>query len=119
MPIFAYQCAEGHQEEGYVPSHLSPLPACSHCGGQTEKIWKITRHVAASVFPYVTTNITPDGSPVEVTSQSHLDQLCKQFGVVHRPDVAWIEEEHQGVDFRTGEQRYKKGNGVGMPGCWV
>lgn len=70
-------------------------------------------------FPYTTTNIHPEGKAIEVKSEAHLQQLCKEYGVVHRPDVAWLEKERIGYNFRTGKQEYKEGNGVGLPGCWV
>lgn len=122
MPVYNFGCAKecGWGKEAYLPLRESENPACESCGAPSERIWSLgVTHRAASTFPYITTHITADGSPVEVKSAMHLEQLCKENGVTHRPDKAWETQEYQGVDFRTGKQRYKEGNGVGMPGCWV
>lgn len=117
MPIYAYEC-KGCQKQfdRYVHYTTSLNPECE-CGSPTEKIWRVTRHMAASAFPFVTTNIT--GQPIEVTSPRHLDELCKMHGVTNRPDAAWVEKEYLGVDWRTGKQVYKESSGLGMPGCWI
>jgi hypothetical protein len=73
--------------------------------------------VAASVYPYVTTNIT--GKPIEVTSAAHLESLCREHNVTHRPDAAWLTQEYKGVDWKTGKQIYKEGSGAGLPGSWI
>lgn len=117
MPIYAYQCTEGHQFEQYVASHQSPLPPCTTCSGPTEKIWKITRHLGGINWPLTTSHLT--GKPETFASQAELDRRCKELGVVQRDDAAWIEKEYLGVDFFTGKQRHKEGSGVGLPGCWV
>src|SRR5687767_14890509 len=111
MPIYAYECkACQGQFDRYVNYTTSENPACE-CGGATEKIWKITKHVAASAFPFTTTNLT--GQPIEVTSPGHLEELCKLHGVTNRPDAAFLTKEYAGVDFRTGKQIYKEGSGLG------
>lgn len=119
MPVYAFQCTNEHEWEGYLPLFDSPNPVCASCGGSSERVWRGRNHRAASVFPYVTTNLHPDGKPVEVKSASHLERLCKEFGVVHRPDVGWLTKEDMGLDFRTGKRVYKESSGVGLPGCWV
>lgn len=117
MPIYAYECPSGHQFERYVPKFDDPAPECADCGAfGSEKIWKVTRHLGGGTFPFVTTHIT--GKPVEVTSEAHLQALCKEHGVNPRPDAAWLTKEYVGVDFRTGKQIYKEGSGMGLPGCW-
>lgn len=119
MPIYALQCSLCAKEtEAFLHSYTSPNPACA-CGGAQERIWRSQRHIPGGVFPYITTNLDPTGKPVEVRSHLHLQELCKQYGVVHRDDVAWIEQEYQGVDFATGKQRYSEGSGRGLPGQWV
>lgn len=118
MPVYQYECTQGHQFEAYVQKFGETCP-CKVCGnGEVERIWSITKRDAKSVFPYITTNITPDGSPVEVRSALHLEQLCKENGVVHRPDAAFLTKEYLGYDWRSREQKYKE-SGTGMPGCWV
>lgn len=118
MPTYNYLCDCGRGWEGYVPSHNSANPPCE-CGNLPERVWALgNSHRGASGFPYVTTNILSDGSPVEVRSAQHLDQLCKEHGVTHRPDNGWIDKTYVGVDFRTGKQIYKEGSGMGMPGSW-
>ncbi len=113
MPIYAWQCSSCSKEtEGYLAKWNDPNPPCE-CGAAQDRIWRVTRHHASSVFPYVTSNIT--GAPVEVTSQSHLDSLCKANGVVHRPDAAWIEKDMT----PTGRgPSWREGSGHGLPGSW-
>jgi hypothetical protein len=118
MPVYALSCGE-HEFEAYVPSFNSENPKCKECSAPTERVWRTSRHIPASAFPYVTRNIHPDGRPIEVKSASHLDSLCKRYNVVHRPDAAYIEKEYQGYDLRTGKQVYKEGSGRGVKGAWI
>ncbi len=113
MPIYAWQCNSCRREsEGYIPAWNDPNPPCE-CGGTQERIWRVTRHHAASVFPYVTSNIT--GSPIEITSESHLQSVCKAAGVTPRPDAAWIEKS---LEATSKGPKWHEGSGRGMPGCW-
>ena len=96
-----------------MPYSSTPNPACA-CGGESEKIWKITPRTGYQIFPYVTTHLT--GEPIEITSESHLHELEREHGVRLRDDKTWLEEEYQGVDFRTGKQVYKHPI---PPGTWV
>lgn len=82
-----------------------------------EKVLRGRNHIPGNTYPFVTSNIS--GKPIEVQSAMHLESLCKKFGVTHRPDSAWIEQRYEGIDFRTGEQRYEEGSGRGLPGSWV
>lgn len=119
MPTFNFACLCGKEWEGYIHNAKSENPLCE-CGKSPERVWALgNTHRGASTFPYITTNILPDGKPIEVTSASHLDSLCKQYNLTHRPDNAWLEKEYMGVDFRTGKQMYKEGSGRGMPGSWI
>lgn len=81
-----------------------------------EKVWKVTKHLGSGAFPFTTKNF--NGEPIEVQSPSHLEQLCKQFGVTHRPDAAWVEKEWSHYDWKTGKHVYKEGSGMGLPGVW-
>lgn len=121
MPVYDTQCSECGEirEDLILPFTNSGLPPCTKCGRETEKLWTTSFSKSAETFPYVTKNIHPDGKPIEVTSASHLKRLCKTFGIVHRPDVAWVEKSYHGVDFKTGEQQYSEGSGLGRPGCWI
>lgn len=120
MPIYQFECTsckEGFEQ--YLSLRRSENPPCRSCGQSTERVWALgVKHKGSDVFPYVTRNLRPDGKPVEVTSPGHLDSLCKQFGVTHRPDVAWLEKTHEGCD-RRGNPIYKEGSGRGMPGSWI
>lgn len=116
MPIYDYQCLCGKEKELYQPLTTSEAPTCE-CGLGMEKVLRTRKHIPGNIYPFVTSNIT--GKPVEVTSAAHLDRLCKENNVVHRPDAAWIEQRYEGVDFRTGKQRYVEGSGRGLPGSWV
>lgn len=79
-------------------------PPCGNCGQPMDRDWR-AEHAPSelsvtSVFPYVTTHL--NGKPIEVRSESHLQSLCKQHNVRHRPDAAFIEND----------------SGAGMPSSW-
>ena len=121
MPVYSFLCEPCNLgKDAYVPLTTSPLLSCEGCGKEMEKVWSLgTEHRAASAFPYVTRNLDPSGKPVEVRSASHLESLCKQYGVTHRPDAAWVTKHYEGYDWRTGKQRYSESSGVGEKGCWI
>lgn len=122
MPVFDFLCEADNeaQSDVYLPTRESENPACPKCALPMERIYSLAgRHVGSSAFPYVTKNLTPDGSPVEVKSERHLAELCKLYGKTHRPDSAWITKEYVGYDWRTGKQVYTEGSGRGLPGCWI
>lgn len=119
MPTFNFQCSCGKEWEAYIHNHVNDNPLCS-CGLVPERVWALgNTHRGSSTYPYITRNITPDGSPVEVTSGAHLESLCKQYNVEHRPDNGWLEKEFLGVDWKTGKKQYKESSGAGMPGSWI
>lgn len=74
-------------------------------------------HIPGSAWPMTTKHLT--GKEETFASQAQLDARCKELGITHRPDAAWIEQEYVGLDWRTGTQKYKEGKGLGLPGCWV
>lgn len=94
--------------------------ACKKCDCVMERDLTVEArtHVPGNAFPYVTRNITRDGSPVEVTSLAHLRQLEKIHGVRNRDDADFIDEQWQGYDPRSGEQHYGGGRGGGR-NRWV
>ncbi len=117
MPIYQFECStckEGF--ERYLSLRGEENPPCE-CGGKTERVWALgNTHIGASTFPFVTKNIS--GKPIEVTSQRHMDSLCKQYGVVNRSDNAWLEKRHIGSD-RAGKPLYAEASGRGLPGSWI
>lgn len=119
MPIYQFECTSCKDGfEQYLSLRGEENPPCRTCSSPTERVWALgSQHKGSGIYPYVTRNLDPTGKPVEVRSASHLDSLCKQFNVVHRPDVAFIEKQHLGCD-RTGKPIYKEGSGAGLPGCW-
>jgi hypothetical protein len=118
MPTYDWRCPGcSFEEEAYVESWKSPRP-CSECQVLMEKVWSTaSEHRSGGGYPYKTKNIT--GKLIEVQSPSHEKQLCREHGVTKRDDAAWLWQEFEGVDMRTGKQKYREGNGVGMPGCWI
>jgi len=101
------------------------IDTCEKCGA-TLKVgaWPFCPHAAKEVgflasksYPFTTRNF--NGKPIEVRDASHERQLCAEYGVVKRDDVAWVEKEYLGYNHKTKQQEYKEGRGVGMPGCWV
>ncbi len=109
MPL-VISCEQEHGFEKYLPLRGDPNPPCEVCQGPTERVWSLgSHHVGSSTFPYVTKNIT--GKPIEIKSASHLEQVCKQYGVTHRDDEAWVEKR-----FENG--KYIESSGQGMKRTW-
>lgn len=100
---------------------LHPTVICQTCGETADRdlMAEARNHVPSSAFPYVTRNIDPKGRPIEVRSEAHLQSLCKQYGVTHRPDAAFIEKKYEGYDLKSGKQRYVEGSGMGMKSTWI
>jgi hypothetical protein len=119
MPTYDYLCSSCDRTEYDVYIPLWFDPHVMSCGHEGEKLMTRLGRPAATGYPYKTKNIMKDGSEVLVESPSHEKQLCEENGVVKRDDAAWVNQEWQGWDFRKKKQRYKEGNGVGMPGCWI
>jgi hypothetical protein len=60
-------------------------------------------HKPASVFPYVTKEIT--GEPIEIRSLEHQREVCKQHGVRLRDDAAWVDEQVESEVYRAPDGR--------------
>jgi len=130
MPLYLFYCdkCEISQENKTLTTaekwewvaKKPEVPNCGVCVTPMERDWGAEQggHIPASGFPFVTKNIHPDGKPIEVRSAAHMAQLCKEFGVEHRPDSAWLEKEFLGYDPKTRKPMYKESSGVGMPNCW-
>jgi hypothetical protein len=104
MPFYVWTCFECPNSSHTSWQSISApriAPLCE-CGRPMERDWHAEHrgHVPVSTFPYFTSHIT--GHPLEVKSESHLQQLCKQHNVRHRPDAAFIEND----------------SGQGLPGSW-
>lgn len=100
-------------------SKVGASAPCPKCGSEeVEKLWSLGTRPGPSAFPYTTTNLTNDGSRVEVKSAKHLEQLCKKYGKTHRPDASWVNKTYVGYDWKTKKQIYSEGSGRGMPGSW-
>jgi hypothetical protein len=118
LPVYDLSCACGREWEAYVALRSHENPLCV-CGQLPERVWGLSlKHVPGGTYPYTTTNLRPDGKPVTITSDAHLQRLCKEFGATPRPDNGWLTKEYKGVDFKTGKQIYKEGSGMGLPGSW-
>ncbi len=92
MPLFEAVCVDcGTKIEFYEPRYTERNPFCQ-CGGLTERIdsvprfhdWNQLMHTT-DAQPYVTRNITKDGSPLEIRSHKQLEEACKANGVIHVP----------------------------------
>jgi hypothetical protein len=120
VPRYAFKCFEHNKSELVWRSveNRRKSPACPMCMAPMERDYPAEhqRHIPASAFPFVTKNIDPNGKPIEVTSAAHLDSLCKQYNVTHRPDVAY--EEDESYTDEKGQWRVKAGTGRGLPGSW-
>lgn len=49
MPMYDFQCANGHQFEDICG--VNDLPACPECGGSTEKVWNHVAPVLTAIIP--------------------------------------------------------------------
>jgi len=88
------------------------------CGGDPSKHLAYRQSHGETVsYPFTTTAF--NGQPITVTDAGHDRALQQQYNVRKRDDVAWIEKQYEGLDFKTGEQKYTEGSGRGLPGQWV
>ena len=124
MPFYVWECekCEGPRTETFEHKPEPKAPLCGGCGERMAhdlmgEARSGVEHVPASGFPYVTKHIT--GKPIEVKSARHLESLCKQHNVTHRPDAAWIDKRFEGYDWAQKRYSYKESTGMGMPGVWV
>lgn len=85
MPLRDLECRRcKHVAEYFFWASLGPPEQCD-CGGDL-----IMLPLAAQpndvrngkVFPFITTHITADGSPIEVTDINHVRRLERDYGVV-------------------------------------
>lgn len=85
MPIYEAECrACGRRYEWYVALPVEDTNKCTYCGGDGDRVF--SRYAPKFFSPFVTRNIMPDGSPVEVKSQSQLSSLCNEYKLVHVDD---------------------------------
>lgn len=116
MPTYDWECTPcKRNEEAFVPSWKDSF-SCRECGALMEKVWTCS-FAKTGAFPFVTKNF--NGQPITVESESHLQRLCKEFNVVHRPDVAFIEKDYLGWNPFKKRQEYREGSGRGLPGQWI
>lgn len=120
MPIYGFRCGGcGKTEEHYFSLRdAHPTVVCS-CGQVSERdlMAEARNHIPGSAWPMTTKNI--NGKEMTFQNEAELQRACKEFGVTHRPDSAFLEKRYEGLDFRTGQQRYSEGSGRGLPGSWV
>ena len=128
MPIYGFRC-EGCSKthERYFPVRESQPSIECDCGATAERDFmaEARNHVPGGVYPYVTTHL--NGSPIEVRSAAHLQELCKQHGKVLRDDAGYVEQSMQLERYRDrdGNLRvkpvYRDGGGDGdSPGRrWI
>jgi len=120
VPFYEWACEACHKGEKTFEPKMEPRPPLCSCGAEMERDYpaEARGHRPASGYPYITKNISPDGKPIEVRSPAHEAELCKIHGVVKRDDQAWIEKQHVGHDWKTGQPVYWEPSGRGMPGSW-
>ncbi len=106
MPLRDFECAAcGKQQERYfqqtsarisvtargslvtnvTEEQTDPVyPTCESCGGTLTvlPLAQDPRRYVGSVFPFTTTHITADGSPMVVENMSHLRAVERKYGVV-------------------------------------
>lgn len=115
MPMYEAECRScGRRYEWYEPLPVDTTQRCPKCGGEGDRLF--SRYSPKIFAPFVTRNIMPDGSPVEVKSQRQLSSLCNEHKLVHVDDPKYeprhftppspheimgskdIPEAHRGVD---------------------
>jgi hypothetical protein len=95
--------------------HVGEWPFCG--GDPTKHQGYRQTHGETVSYPFTTKAF--NGQPITVTDANHDRSLQRQYGVTKRDDVAWIEKKFEGLDFRTGKQKYTEGSCRGLPGQWV
>ena len=100
MPSYRSKCEDCEAVFDYIaPVSERDMGPCTECGGPTFRFpqglkfhdWhQATKSTLAS--PYMTTNIHPDGKPIEVRGHAQLQEECKKAGVV----PAWEKENRIG-----------------------
>jgi hypothetical protein len=118
MPFYDWMCECGKKEGTYVHKPSPVAPKCE-CGEVMSRDWhsEALPGNAGSQWPMVTKNLT--GKEEVITSEAHLQQRCREEGVTHRPDNAWVSKRQVGTNWQTGEPIYHEGSGAGEPGSWV
>lgn len=80
MPIYTYQCQEGHQVEKVRPVAKHGVPIRCNCG-------RIASQIIVSVHGHVFGEQTFDDiapHPVTVRSKRELEQVCRRYGCYAR-----------------------------------
>jgi putative FmdB family regulatory protein len=131
MPFYEYSCeACGTIENEFHPTIPNKIvkPKCPKCSQEMERDYhrEFTGHKPGSVFPFIHTHLTGDGSPILITSERHYQHVCreqslKRYGIpdaiVPRPDAAFIDDRVE--TNARGERVEIPGTGAGHPRSWA
>jgi len=82
MPLRDFICTECDKTQERFYWNTEPAPTCS-CGGSLDML-PLSNVIRgkSSVFPFTSSHISGDGTPITVESIGHLRQLERKFGVV-------------------------------------
>lgn len=106
MPMYDFECPQGHRFEQYLSLRGADNPACE-CGAATERVLGLANtHIPGGHWPFTTTHLS--GKPETFGDQASLNRRMKALGVVQRDDSSYVSKTYEGVDYKTGKQRYKE-----------
>jgi predicted nucleic acid-binding Zn ribbon protein len=123
MPCYIFECAacSEHTTLFLSVAERKNAPSCGKCGGVMERDYhsEHSGHVPGSAWPLTTTHLNSEGKPETFNSAADLERACKERGLRHRPDSAFVEQSMEMERFRTADGRwdmravYKEGRGDG------
>lgn len=82
MPLRDFTCPACQTMRERYYNSTDALPVCYDCGGELVMQSLSVSYGKTGIFPYTTTHISGDGSPVTVESLGHLRSLEKRYGVM-------------------------------------
>jgi putative FmdB family regulatory protein len=84
MPNYDYQCSScGKVEERFA--HMDDTMLLCSCGQMMTRLFSPPKAFHFDIQPYWEENIGPE--PVYVESRKHLNQLCRERGIVQQMQV--------------------------------
>lgn len=119
MPMYDFEC-DGetvHRFERYLSLRDNDNPKCENCGAETHRVLGLANtHVPGGHWPFTTTHLS--GKPETFSDQASLNRRMKELGVVQRDDASFITKRYDGVNYRTGKQKYHEGWGGERGRTW-
>lgn len=125
MPTYAFMCDCGEKTQRVAPMAESGVrPACGKCFQVMERDYTSEHygHVPGGTWPMTTTHLNAEGKAETFASEKDLLRACKERGLRHRPDAAFVEQTVQMEKYRDSNGKwdmrpvYRNGTGDGEKG---